>query len=420
MMKRHGALIERNFRLVFASTTISALGDGVAAIALVFAVLRISHNSATSVGVVLACRQAAAALVTLAAGVIGDRLPRHIILVTIATVQAAVQATVAALLLGSLATVPVLAGLAAVYGLADGFELPASQGLIPAVVSRSRLQQANALLGLSRSILGFGAPALGGILVAAGSPGSAILIDAVSFVAAAILMSRVRIPSRENVVIPEPFFEELRRGWKEFRRQTWIWTTIVFFGISNFAGQAFFVLAPIMFKRYYGGAATYGLLLSMFAVGTILGGILVLRWKPSRILLVSCLASAPIPFVYILVAFQAPLAAIFVVQFLGGAGLAVHLALWFTVFQQEVPEEARSRVSSYDSLGSFVLVPLGTAIAGPLAAVVGLRTTLLAAALTMIACKGVVVVQPSVWAIRRESTVPLIPDGEPVSDLRPA
>lgn len=78
MRGRLGALVERNFRLVFASTTISALGDGVAAIALVFAVLHIAHNSATSVGVVLACRQTAAALVTLAAGVMGRcrRQPR--------------------------------------------------------------------------------------------------------------------------------------------------------------------------------------------------------------------------------------------------------------------------------------------------------------------------------------------------------
>src|SRR3954451_16796669 len=150
MRGRLGALIERNFRLVFTSTTISALGDGVAAIALVFAVLHISHNSATSVGVVLACRQVAAAAVTLAAGVVGDRLPRHVILVAVAAIQAAVQAVVAALLLGGAATVPLLAVLAIVYGLADGFELPAAQGLIPLVVSRARLQQANALLGLSR------------------------------------------------------------------------------------------------------------------------------------------------------------------------------------------------------------------------------------------------------------------------------
>ena len=84
---RLGALAERDFRLVFSSTTISAIGDGVAYIALAFAILHISHNSPTAVGVVLACRQGAAAAVTLVAGVIADRLPRHVVLVAVASVH---------------------------------------------------------------------------------------------------------------------------------------------------------------------------------------------------------------------------------------------------------------------------------------------------------------------------------------------
>jgi MFS family permease len=398
---RLGALAERDFRLVFSSTTISAVGDGVAAIALVFAVLKISHNSASSVGIVLACRQIAAAVVTLAAGVVSDRLPRHVVLVAVASVQAVVQGAVATLLLGGFATVPLLAGLAVVYGLADGFELPASQGLIPAVISRARLQQANALLGLSRSILGFGAPILGGLLVAAGSPGAAILIDAISFAVAAALLLRVRVAPRADVVRPEPFFSEMRQGWNEFRKQTWIWTTIVFFGISNFGSQWYNVLAPLVMKQHYNGALSYGALLSVFGVGTIIGGVVALRWHPERPLLVSCSATIAMPFGYALLAFHAPLAILLAVQLFAGIGLAVHLALWFTVFQQQVPEYARARVSSYDALGSFVLVPLGTALAGPLAALIGVKATLLASAVTMLTTKAIILAQPSVWAIRR-------------------
>src|SRR5258705_10949377 len=131
---RLGALAERNYRLFFSSTTISALGDGVAQIALVFAILDISDSPA-SIGIVLACRQVAAARVTLAAGVWADRPPRHLVLVAASVVQGAVQAIVGTLLLTGHATVLSLAVLAVVYGVADGFVLPASQGLIPAVVS---------------------------------------------------------------------------------------------------------------------------------------------------------------------------------------------------------------------------------------------------------------------------------------------
>ena len=149
---RLGALAERNFRLVFSSTTISALGDGVTTVALAFAVLHIS--SATALGLVIAARQASSAAITVAAGVWADRLPRHLVLVAAASVQGTVQAIAGTLIVTGHAQVWMLVVLALAFGLADGFVIPTSQGLIPAVVSSTRLQQANALLGLSRSILG--------------------------------------------------------------------------------------------------------------------------------------------------------------------------------------------------------------------------------------------------------------------------
>jgi MFS family permease len=395
------ALSERDFRLVFSSTTISAIGDGVAGIALVFAVLHIAHNSPTAVGIVLASRQVAAAVITLAAGVVADRLPRHTVLVVVAAVQAVVQAIVAALLLSGHATVGLLAGLGAIYGLADGFVIPATNGLIPAVISTARLQQANALVGLSRSILGFAAPALGGILVAAGSPGGAILVDAASFVVAAVLLARLRVEPRADVVEPEPFFRELREGWVEFRRQRWIFNTIVFFGIGNFTGQAWGVLAPLVMKEHYGGASTYGVVLSFFGAGLVLGGVVVLRWHPARPLLASCLAAVPFGLGVWMIAFLVPLPILLAAQLLSGIGLAIHLALWFTVFQQQVPEAARSRVSSYDALGSFVLIPLGTAVAGPIAGVIGVKETLIASGVITVLMNLLVVAQPVVWTIGR-------------------
>jgi MFS family permease len=397
-------LAERDFRLVFSSTTISAIGDGVAYIALVFAVLHISHNSPTAVGVVLASRQAAAAVVTLAAGVIADRLPRHVVLVAVAAAQAVVQGAVAGLLLGGKASVVSLAVLAGVYGLADGFVIPAQNGLIPAVVSASRLQQANALLGLSRSILGFGAPALGGVLVAAGSPGAAILIDAVSFAVAAALLMRVHVEPKQDAVEPEPFLRELREGWAEFRRQRWIFNTIVFFGIGNFAGQAWSVLAPLVVKEHYGGAAQFGLVGSMFGIGLVLGGLVTLRWRPSRPLLASCVCAAPFGLGTWLLAFLVPFPVLLAGQVIAGTGLAIHLALWFTVFQQHVPEHSRARVSSYDALGSFVLIPLGTVAVGPIAAAIGVRPTLFAAGIAIQVMNLLVLSQPKVWSIRNAST----------------
>jgi len=397
---RLGALAERNFRLVFSSTTISALGDGVTTIALAFAVIHIS-GSATALGLVLAARQASSAAITVAAGVWADRLPRHLVLVAAATVQGVVQAIAGTLVVTGHAHVWMLVVLALVFGLADGFVIPTSQGLIPLIVSSTRLQQANALLGLSRAIVGILGPAVGGVLVAAGSPGAALLVDAASFAFAAVLLTRVSIPASAGRVEPAPFFTELRAGWNEFRRQTWIWTTIVFFGIANCASTSIFVLGPLIAIRHYSGARTWTALVVSFAVGTIVGGVIALRFRPGRPLAASCIAAVPIALQPLGLALMPPVEVLVAIAVVAGAGIAIHLALWFTVFQQHVPEAARSRVSSYDALGSFVLVPLGSAVAGPVAALVGTRATLLGTFAIEAACLALTIAQPSVWAIRR-------------------
>ena len=396
---RLGALAERNFRLVFSSTSISAFGDGVSTVALAFAVLHID-GSATALGLVIGARQAASAAITIAAGVWADRLPRHLVLVGAATVQGIVQALAGALVISGRAEVWMLVVLSIAYGLAGGFVLPTSQGLIPAIVSAMRLQQANALLGLSRSVLEVVGPAIGGVLVAAGSPGGALLVDAATFFAAAILLARVTLSKRADHVEPEPFLDDVREGWKEFRRQTWIWTTIVFFGIGNCAAASTYVLGPLVAKDHYSGASTWAWLVSSFAGGTIVGGVVALRFRPRRPLAASCIFTVPWILQPLGLALQLPVQILVAISVFAGIGIAVHLALWFTVFQQQVPEESRSRVSSYDSLFSFVLMPVGSAIAGPVSAAIGVSATLFADFAIQVMCFGVIIGQPSVWAIR--------------------
>ncbi|HEX6762706.1 MAG TPA: MFS transporter [Gaiellaceae bacterium] len=399
-----GALAERNFRLVFSSTSVSAFGDGVSTVALAFAVLHIG-GSATALGLVIAARQGAAAAITIAAGVWADRLRRHLVLVSAATVQGVLQAGAGTLVIAGSAKVWMLVLLSIGYGLADGFVLPTSQGLIPLIVSATRLQQANALLGLSRSILGVIGPAIGAVLVAAGSPGGALLVDAATFFAAALVLVRVSIPTRGDSVVPEPFLAEVRQGWNEFRRHTWIWTTILFFGIGNCAAASSFVLGPLMAKEHYSGAGTWAWLVGSFSAGTILGGMVALRYRPGRPLVASCLFTVPWMLQPLALGLRLPVEVLVVLGVLAGIGIAVHLALWFTVFQQQVPEEARSRVSSYDALGSFVLMPVGSAVAGPVSGTIGIPATLFADFAIQAACFAVIVVQPSVWAIRQKAAM---------------
>ena len=90
--------------------------------------------------------------------------------------------------------------------------------------------------------------------------------------------------------------------------------------------------------------------------------------------------------------------------FCAGLGIAIHLTLWFTIFQREVPEQTQSRVSSYDSLGSFVLTPLGLVGAGLLAAGIGVSNTAWLAAGAILVLNSSMLLIPSVWKIGRHAT----------------
>jgi MFS family permease len=161
------------------------------------------------------------------------------------------------------------------------------------------------------------------------------------------------------------------------------------------------VLGPIIAKQDLGGAPAWAALTAAFSAGALVGGILAMRIRPRKPLAASCMAA----WVFLLqplgMGLGLPLWTLIVFSVAAGCGLAIHIALWFTVFQQNVPEESLSRVSSYDSFGSFVLLPLGAALAGPIAAVIGVQETLLAAAFVIAVTQVIVFAQPSVHAIRR-------------------
>jgi Major Facilitator Superfamily len=313
-------------------------------------------------------------------------------------VQGVAQAITAVLVLSGQASVASLVVLAAIYGAGNAVVIPAEVGLVPQTVSPARLQQANALQGLSRNIVGILGPAVGGVLVVAGSPGIALAADAASFGVCAALLAQIRVPRR--IERGAGFFHELREGWTEFTAHTWLWSTVLLFGIGNLMFTSLFVLGPLVSKEDLGGAGAWATILAAGGVGSVVGGVVAMRIRPSRPLLVSCIAPAPMVLQPLLLAAAAPVWAISAASFLAGAGLSVHLTLWFTVFQREIPEHAQSRVSSYDALGSFIFMPLGYAVAGPVAAAIGTDATLVVAAAVEIACLAIILAIPSVWAIR--------------------
>jgi predicted MFS family arabinose efflux permease len=362
----------RDFRLVFGASVVSLLGDGVAPLALTFAVLDLT-GSASDLGYVLAARTVALVGSLLIGGVVADRVSRRKVMIAADLARLVAQGAIGALLVAGRASVPEIAVSQAAVGAATGFFNPASSGFMPTVAG-DWLQQANSLRGIAMAAGGIAGPALAGALVVTTSPGVTLLIDAASFAASAGLLVRVRRDPR--AASTQHFIADLRDGFTEVRSRTWLWTVILAASVINLAGVGFPVLGAVIAKRDLGGAGALALILASGGVGSLIGGSALLRLRPRRPLLVAVVVGilpvAQMP----LLALVAPLPLIALAALAGGIGSLVFNTLWETTLQEHVPESARSRVSAYDWCGSLAFTAIGYALVGPLAAGVGVSSAL--------------------------------------------
>jgi len=161
---RFGLLAEREFRLVWLGRSLSSIGDAIVPVALSFAVLDL--GTASDLGLVLGSFMGARMVFVVAGGVWADRLPRRALMIAADAVRAVVPAVIAVAFATDAIEVWQLAVSSAVFGVASSFFQPASTGLLPEIVSPGRLQEANALTGLSRNAIEVLGPAVSGVLVA--------------------------------------------------------------------------------------------------------------------------------------------------------------------------------------------------------------------------------------------------------------
>ncbi len=399
-----GALRQRNFRLLFVGQAISALGDTLVPVALAFAVLDLT-GSATDLGLVLGANAAAITVFILLGGLIADRISRRALMMTADALRCAAQLTMGVLLVTGRPAIIILAALGAVGGLATALFEPAATGLLPAVVPSEHLQQANALQQTVTAAAGVAGPAVAGLLVVTAGAGWAIIADAITFAASVLLLARLRLdqasrPQRQH------WLADLRGGWRDFRTRTWFWTVVTGFTIVNLLFAAYVVLGPQASRRYYDGAATWATIATAMAAGSVLGGIVAIRLKPRHPLRLALPVNALAGLAPVAIALRAAVPLLAGVAALAGAGIIVFASLWQTVLQVAIPADRLSRASSYDYLGSLLAAPAGLAIAGPVAAVFGLRPVLLAAGVLTAAVLASLLLIPAVRDLRLGRPVP--------------
>jgi MFS family permease len=414
--RRLGPLQDAPFRRLWIGQTTSAIGDSLIPVGMAFAVLRLG-GSATGIGLVLAALTLPRVALILVGGVWADRLPRQRVMLAADAVRGLVELVLAYLMLSNQAHMIHLIIGAVILGAASAFFVPASSGLIPETVREDRLQQANALMSLSRNATSIIGPSVSGLLVATVGPGYVFAVDAVTYVVSAISLFGLRVARAVQAEARQGFLAELAGGWREVASRRWLLAAIVTFGFSNVAMGPVFVLGPVVAEEHLGGAANWGLIVTGMGVGGLLGGLIALRWRPRRPLATGFSLGVVFSLPLLALAPPLPVVAIMLAASLSLAVGELVNTWWYTVLQQQVPPQALSRVSSYDWLASIVFQPIGFAIAGPIAAATSFQVTLLGAAVLSIVSNLSVLSVPAIrhlgWkeAVVSEPGKTLIPEG---------
>lgn len=392
-------LAEPNFRRLFAARFISAFGTAMTPVALPFAVLDLTGR-AGDIGWVLGAAAGSQLAVQLFAGALADRGGRQRLMVRADGLAACTQLLSAALLLLGLATVPLLTVLFALTGIAYALIWPSLIGLVPLVAPPQKLQAANALLSAAHSMaMGLGMAAGGGLAAVLGA-GWAIALDGATFAVSGLLVLGLRTAPQPKAA-PSSLWRELQSGWREFTAHRWLWTIVAQFSLVVMAWEGTFgVVGPYVAKHELGGAWVWGLISGCLGAGWLLGGLISMRLRFRRPLLVGTLGifvSALLPLSLI-----APLPAPWIAAsaFAAGVGGECFGVLWNTAIHTHIAPEAISRVVSYDVLGSIALMPVGAIVAGQLVDKAGPPSALWLAALLILLPTAVVLAVPEVRRLR--------------------
>jgi MFS family permease len=333
----------------------------------------------------LAANTIAQVLVMLIGGVVADRMSRRTVMIAADLGRFGSQIAIGVLLLIRDATVAEIAVSQVLLGIGSSFFIPASSGLIRTVAG-DHAQEANALRSMTSSATGLLGPAIGGVLVVSFGPSWAMILDGVSYLLSALLLSGVgaTLATLTRDVDAPSFLADLRGGFREVRSRTWLWSLIVNMAIGNILFTAWPVLGPFICRQHYGGAAAWAALSVVSAAGMLVGGSVLLRYKPRHLLRVAMLASLPWTLPGIFLGLHVPMYVVGFFQFIAAAGITVEGALFWTAMQQNVPAESMSRVTSWDFAATMSIMPVGYALVGPLEGLVGASSALIGCSVAVI------------------------------------
>ncbi len=382
VQKPASPLTVRNFRLLWIGEGISLLGDQFYLIALPWLVLQLT-GSALALGTVMALASIPRAVFMLVGGVFVDRYSPRSVMLASNFARLVLVGLLSALVLTNHIGIEMLYVFALAFGLADAFYYPAQTAIVPQVLPQEQLQAGNTFVqGTAQLSLLLGPVLAGGLIAllghtaaADGAPGMqgiwmAFGIDALSFVASLASLSVIRIPSAaKQAAAQQNVIESIKEGFD------YVWSrTILRVFFLLVVATNFLVLGPVTVgipvladRRLLEGAAAFGIILSAFGGGSLLGIILssVLPTpKPEHFGTVILLVISFLGIGVALMPLFASTAVIAVIALIIGATVGYQKMMLFTWLQKRIPLELMGRVMSLLFFCAIGLAPISNALAG--------------------------------------------------------
>jgi MFS family permease len=369
--------VPSDFRLLATGQTLSWIGNGFQTVALAVAVVR-AGGGAGDLGLVMACSVTAMLACSLFGGVWADRLQPQRVMVASDLVRLLGSAAMAVMFAAGGYHLALLCALTVVTSGAGSFFSPAMSALRPLLVPAERRQAANATFSMLQTGSSVVGPALGGVTVAAFGAPTGFAVNAASFLASmtAALLLRTRAPRGPR----DSMLRELGAGWREISSRDWLMGGLFGATVYHIANGVILVLVQVIAIERLGGASATGFIAAAEGLGGMIGAAVALRVKPRHPLRAGWLTLLLMPLWALAYVWPAQLVAVIAGAIVGYAGLFFFDVAWETAIQDQVPQTALGRVASWDYLASFMAMPIGNALAGPLSRTFGTDTVLTACA----------------------------------------
>jgi MFS family permease len=373
------ALGSRNFRLYYTGQFISMLGTWVQSIAVMWLAYRLSGSTAFT-GFIGFLNTAPYLFIGPLAGVLGDRVNRRKLLMTVLALMA-VQSLVLAVLSGlRLITMPQLAALSLFAGICNSFETPTRQSFFVQLLDRREdLPNAialNSMLMNGTRLLG---PSIGGLIIAATGETACFALNAISYAAVLIALFRVRVPHARTLRPPSHPLTDLAEGWRYAMgflpaRHMLVTLALVSISISPYST----LMPAIAVKSFHQGAELVGLFIGAVGLGAVISAVF-LAARPSVVGLAKWIAIAGIVAGLGAAGFSfsrwVPLSAL--CMMMAGFGMFMTGACCNTILQTIVDDDKRGRVMSYYTMFFIGSAPIGHIGGGWLAEHIGAPLTFL-------------------------------------------